>query len=707
MGEAHPFLPTFALVLCTAAITTVVFQRLKQPVILGYLLAGVMVGPYVTLVPVTADRGTTETLAELGVILLLFSIGLEFSIRRLLRVGPSVAVTALFDVTIMAFLGLTAAYLLGWTAREALYTGALVAISSTTIIAKTFEDHGVGRKLRDLVFGVLIVEDLAAVLFMAGLATLSAGGGTSGAGLLGTALRLFILLMVWVIGGLLVVPRLMRFIVRLKRPETTLVASLGICFAFALLAQYLGYSVALGAFIAGSLISESGKGHAVMELVRPVRDVFAAVFFVSVGMLIQPSLLMEYRWAILLLVAVVVVGKLVSVSLGAFLAGQGPQGAIQAGMSMAQIGEFSFIIASLGLATGAVGGFLYPVAVAVSAITTLLTPFMVRNAPAAAGYVDRKLPRALQTYAALYATWVEEMRRAPARRTAGDRVKGMIRWLLVDTACVIGVIVGMAIFGVRLEEEFIARLGLSTALARGGLYVTAIACCAPFLLGIFRMARGLAQLLANLALPRTTGFDRAAAPRRAMVASLEITIVFLLGLPVLLATQPFVSSFRGVIVLGVILLLMGVGAWRSATNLQGHVAAGAEVLIDALRSSLPPEQATMEMPTTGLTGLYPVDPAAVDRLTTATHMLPGIGAPTPFRMEPHYAAAGKTLAEVGLRGRTGATVLAISRGGVGIPAPSKIERLEAGDTLVLVGTKEALRDARRILIGSATQPTAG
>jgi CPA2 family monovalent cation:H+ antiporter-2 len=707
VGEAHAFLPTFALVLCTAAITTVVFQRLKQPVILGYLLAGMMVGPYVTLVPVTADRVTTETLAELGVILLLFSIGLEFSIRRLLRVGPSVAVTALFDVTMMAFLGLSAALLLGWTPREALYTGALMAISSTTIIAKTFEDHDVGRKLRDLVFGVLIVEDLAAVLFMAGLATLGASGGTSGAGLLGTAVRLFILLMVWVVGGLLVVPRLMRFIVRLKRPETTLVASLGICFAFALLAQYLGYSVALGAFIAGSLISESGKGHAVMELVRPVRDVFAAVFFVSVGMLIQPSLLMEYRVAILLLVVVVVVGKLVAVSLGAFLAGQGTQGAIQAGMSMAQIGEFSFIIASLGLATGAVGEFLYPVAVAVSAITTLLTPFMVRHAPTAASYIDRKLPRPLQTYAALYATWVEEMRRAPARRTAGDRVKAMIRWLLVDTACVIGVVVGMAIFGVRLEEEFIARLGVSAPLARLGLYVTAAVCCAPFLLGIFRMARGLAQLLANLALPHSSGFDRAAAPRRSMVATLEIAIVFLLGLPVLLATQPFISSFRGVLVFAVILMLMGFGAWRSATNLQGHVAAGAEVLIEALRSSLPPEQATMELPTSGLTGLYPVDPGAADRLTTATHMLPGIGAPTPFRMEPHYASAGKTLAEVGLRGRTGATVLAISRGGVGIPAPSKIERLEAGDTLVLVGTKEALRNARRILIGSADQPAAG
>ena len=206
-------------------------------------------------------------------------------------------------------------------------------------------------------------------------------------------------------------------------------------------------------------------------------------------------------------------------SLGAFLAGQGTQTAIQAGMSMAQIGEFSFIIASLGLATGAVGDFLYPVAVAVSAITTLLTPFMVRQAPGAASYVDRKLPKALQTYAALYATWVEEMRRAPARRTAGDRVQAMIRWLLVDTACVIGVIVGMAIFGVRLEEEFIARLGISASLARIGLYLTAAVACAPFLLGIFRMARGLAQLLADLALPRTTGFDRAAAPRRALVAT--------------------------------------------------------------------------------------------------------------------------------------------------------------------------------------------
>jgi len=385
MINGHGFLVTFALVLCTAAITTVVFERLKQPVILGYLLAGLLIGPHVPYVPIVADIETTETLAELGVILLLFAIGLEFSIRRLMRVGGSAAVTAVLDISLMAWLGFSAGRLLGFTTREALFTGAITAISSTTIIAKTFEDHRVGRRLKDLVFGVLIVEDLAAVLFLAGLATL--GGASADGPLWMTGLRLMTLLTIWVIAGLLIVPRLMRFIVGLGRRETTLVASLGLCFAFSLLALKLGYSVALGAFIAGSLIAESGKSHTVMELVRPVRDVFGAVFFVAV----------EHWVAVLVLTLVVIIGKIVAVSSGAFLAGQGTQTSIRAGMSMAQIGEFSFIIASLGLAMGVVRDFLYPVAVAVSAITTLTTPYLVRMAGRASSEFDRRLPKPLQT----------------------------------------------------------------------------------------------------------------------------------------------------------------------------------------------------------------------------------------------------------------------------------------------------------------------
>ncbi len=697
MEAPHAFLTTFALVLCTAAVTTVLFQRLKQPVILGYLLAGLLIGPHVPLVPAVADHATTETLAELGVILLLFAIGLEFSIRRLVRVGPSVTVTALLDLSLMAFLGMGAARLLGWSSHEVLFAGAMFAISSTTVIAKTFEEHGVTRRLRDLVFGVLIVEDLAAVLFLAGLTTLVAGEDASGAGLLATALRLLGLLSVWVVGGLLVVPRVMRFVVRMKRPETTLVASVGICFAFALLAKALGYSVALGAFIAGSLISESGKGHQVMELVRPVRDIFAAVFFVSVGMLIDPALMVEHAGAIALLVAVVVFGKLVSVSLGAFLAGQGTRTSIEAGMSMAQIGEFSFIIASLGLYTGAVGDFLYPVAVAVAAITTLLTPSMVRWAPGVASLVDRKLPKPLQTYAALYATWVEDMRRAPTRRTVGNRARYLVRWLLVDAACVVAVIIGMAVAGPRVQAFFEAQLGVTEVIGAVLLYLLTIALAAPFLLGVFRLAGGLASLLAGLALPAHERFDRAVAPRRALVMSLEIAIVFLLGLPVLLATQPFLPLGPSLLVFGAILLLLGIGAWQSATNLEGHVAAGAQVLIEALRSTLPPEQATAEFAAVGETETIPVDDWAAERLLTATQLLPGVGAPTPFRIEAHHRSAGQSLAEIGLRGRTGATVLAITRGGLGIPAPSKLERVEPGDTVVLVGTRQAVEAAKKVL----------
>jgi len=276
----------------------------------------------------------------------------------------------------------------------------------------------------------------------------------------------------------------------------------------------------------------------------------------------------------------------------------------------------------------------------------------------------------------------------------------MIRWLLIDAATVVAITIGASLSWSDMRVWLVRELLWSDRLAFAAVWTGVLVLAAPFLFGIFRMARGLAELLARSALPAADRMDRAVAPRRALIVTLEIGIVLVIGLPLVALTQPFLPPFRGAAVLVAILLLLAIAAWRSATNLEGHVQAGAQVLLSAIRHSLPPEQMTTKMPTTGtgLTGLYPVDPATADRLTTATHMLPGMGAPTPFRMEPEYASAGKTLAQVALRGRTGATVLAISRGGVGIPAPSKIETLEPGDTLVLVGTKQALREAKRILI---------
>src|SRR5256714_1902485 len=295
--------------------------------------------------------------SELGVVLLLFSIGLEFTIGKLVRAYGTAGLVAVVQVSVMMVLGGLAGRVLGWTGREALYAGAIVAISSTTIIAKVFEENRIAGRLRELVLSVLVVEDLVAILLLAGLTALSSGKMSAGELVL-TAGRLALFLVAVAALGMLLVPRFVRSTLKLGRPETTVVVCVGICFAVALLAQRFGYSVALGAFLAGSLVAESGEGERVEHLLRPVRDLFAAVFFVSVGMLIDPALIARHWAAVLLLTAVVVVGKVVGVSVSALLSGAGVRTSVQAGMSLAQIGEFSFILARFGTALGAVCALL-------------------------------------------------------------------------------------------------------------------------------------------------------------------------------------------------------------------------------------------------------------------------------------------------------------------------------------------------------------
>jgi CPA2 family monovalent cation:H+ antiporter-2 len=690
--DLHAFLATLALVLCTAAVTTVLFQRLKQPVILGYLLAGLLVGPHVTLVPAIAHEEATHILAELGVILLLFGIGLEFSLRKLMRVGGPAAITGIIAISTIFWIGNGAARMMGWNPTEALFAGAAIAVSSTTIIAKAFEERRIRGRLRDLVFSVLIIEDLVSILMLAALSTVAAGQAASADQLAGTAFRLLALLAISVAIGLFTIPRIMRWVVGLGSKETTIVASVGLCFAGAYLADWAGYSVALGAFLAGSLIAESGKAHTVERLVFPIRDLFAAIFFVSVGMLIDPAVVRDHWVAVAVFTVVVLLGMIIAISLGAFISGMGIRVSLQAGMSMAQIGEFSFIIASVGVMSPLVSDFLYPVVVAVSAITTMTTPWLIAAAPRAADWVDRKLPKPLQTYASLYETWVEELRQAPKTRTAGQKTRSSIRWLVIDMACLLAVIVGAALGGPTVERLLVEYTPIPASFVIRARWAVFLLLALPFLVGIFRVSARLAQQLARAALPARGRLDRAAAPRRALVITFEIAIVFLVGLPVLAISQPFLPPFRGALVLVVVLLLLGVLAWRSARNLQGHVSAGSEVLLAAIRQSLPPEQATQEYSVSGMTMERPIDP-----LTTATHLLPGMGVPRRFVVSAEHFAAGKTLADLGLRGRTGATVLAITRGEEGIPAPSKLERLVPGDTLVLVGSREALDAGMRLL----------
>jgi CPA2 family monovalent cation:H+ antiporter-2 len=461
MEDAHAFLQNLALVLCTAAVTTVVFQRLKQPVVFGYLMAGMIVGPH-TPIPLSADEGMVRTLSELGVILLMFSLGLEFRLKRVVQVAATSGIAALFETSMMLGLGYVVGRLFGWTSIESIFAGAIVAISSTTIIARAFAEQGLRGKISEIVFGILIVEDLIAIFLVAVLTAIAAGGGISPGSLGLTAVRLGAFLVGLIGVGIVIVPRLIRTVIGLDRDETTLVATIGICFAAAWLAVTLGYSAALGAFIAGSLVAESGEGLRIEQFVHPVRDMFVAIFFVSVGMLIDPRVIVDHAGAVVALTVLVIVGKIVAVSIGTFLTGNGLRASVQTGMSLAQIGEFSFIIAAVGLAARATGEFLYPVAVAVSAITTLLTPWLIRGAGPAANWVDRKLPRPLQTTAALYASWIENMRRAPVQ-AGRSRVRGIVRVLFIDGLLMAIVIIGAAAERDRIATALSAWLGLSEA----------------------------------------------------------------------------------------------------------------------------------------------------------------------------------------------------------------------------------------------------
>ncbi len=697
MHDVHDFILALATVLGVAAVTTVLFQRLKQPVVLGYVLAGLIIGPHVP-IPLVADPAIVHTLSELGVILLMFSLGLEFSLRKLIRVGPTAGLTAVVQCSLMIWLGFLVGRAFGWTSMEALFTGALIAISSTTIIAKAFDEQGIRGALREVVVGVLIVEDLIAILLMATLTAVSTGSGLSAGSLAVTVGKLVGFLVALVAIGLLVVPRAMRAVVRLGKAETTVVAAVGVCFGIALLAQEAGYSVALGAFIAGMLVAESGEAEKVEHLVQPVRDVFAAIFFVSVGMLLDPRLVLEHWLAVVVLTVTVVLGKLFGVTLGAFLSGSGTRTSVQAAMSLSQIGEFSFIIAGLGLSLGATGSFLYPVAVAVSVITTLITPWLIRASGPAASWVDRKLPHALQTFAALYAAWVERLRAPAAPGERRPSVRRKLQYLLLDAVLLAAVIVGTSRVLPRATAELAQRLELDADLARWLVIAGGAALALPFLFGIVRLSRGLGALLAAGVLPeREPGqLDLAAAPRRALLVTLQLASVLLVGMPVVAIVQPFVRGPGPGLVLAGLLVLLAFGFWRSATNLEGHVRAGAQVVVELLA-----KQSRAKEHAHGAA----VDhaPAAPTVQQAAAELLPGIGAPVPLELAPASPAAGRTLAEVNLRGLTGATVLAIRRGEEAVLVPGPSERLRPGDVLALAGSQAAI-DAARALLAPAEAP---
>ena len=405
MSEIEPLIADLALILICAGIMTLVFKKLKQPLVLGYIVAGFIASPHFGLTPSVIDTASIHTWSDIGVIFLLFALGLEFSFKKIVKVGGPAVIAALTIIFGMIFLGFTVGSSFGWSKMDALFLGGMIAMSSTTIIYKAFDDLGLQKKqFASLVMSILILEDILAVVLMVVLSTVAVSSTFEGGELVRSIVKLVFFLILWFVVGIYLIPLFLRKTKKLMNDETLLVVALGLCFMMVVVAAKTGFSAAFGAFIMGSILAETVEAEHIEHLVKPVKDLFGAIFFVSVGMMVDPSMIGKYWLPIVIITLTVILGQATFATIGVLLAGKPLKTAVQSGFSLTQIGEFAFIIAGLGVSLGVTSDFLYPIVVAVSVITIFLTPYMIRLADPVYGFLDRHLPEKVKTFLSGYAS---------------------------------------------------------------------------------------------------------------------------------------------------------------------------------------------------------------------------------------------------------------------------------------------------------------
>lgn len=405
MSHLPTLITDLALILASAGVMTLIFKRLKQPLVLGYIVAGIIAGPHFPLTPSVSDPGNIQTWADIGVVFLLFALGLEFSFKKLMKVGGPAIIAALTIIFGMVVLGYFAGLAMGWKQMDSIFLGGMLSMSSTSIIYKAFEDLGLRtQRFTGLVLGILVIEDLVAIVLMVLLSTMAVSKNFEGMEMVYSIGKLLFFLLLWFLTGIYIIPTFFRRTRLLMGDETLLIVSLGLCLFMVVFATSVGFSSALGAFVMGSILAETIEAEKIERLVKPVKDLFAAVFFVSVGMMVNPAMIAEYIWPIVIITLTVLIGQSVFGTFGVVLAGQPLKTALQSGFCLTQIGEFAFIIAGLGMSMKVTSNFLYPIVVAVSVITTFLTPYMIRFAGPAYPYVEKHLPRKWKRFIEHYAS---------------------------------------------------------------------------------------------------------------------------------------------------------------------------------------------------------------------------------------------------------------------------------------------------------------
>lgn len=645
-----------AYTLLIAAFVTLIFKRLKQPVVLGYLIAGFLVSPYFPLSPSVVDSEGIKVWAEIGVIFLLFGLGLEFSFRKLLEVGRQASVTAVMEILVMLGAGYALGQAFGWSKMDSLFLGGILSISSTTIIVRAFEELGLRkRRFTSLVFGVLVVEDLLAILLLVLLSSVAATQTLSGEALGASALKLVFFLVLWFVVGMYLLPIFLRRARALMSDETTLVVAVGLCFGMVVLATKAGFSPALGAFVMGSLIAETRERERIEHLIMPVRDLFAAVFFVSVGMLINPQTLITSFWPIFFITVVTIVGKFVGSAGGALLSGASLRHSVQAGMSLAQIGEFSFIIATLGVTLKVTSDSLYPIAVAVSAITTFTTPYLIRLSDPACEAMERHLPRGMKLQLERYRVWSN----TPSRGALffSELYENGMK-VLFNSVLVLALVLGAE----RLLLPMLAQQFPEAPFLQTSVGLVCLVAAAPFFWAIFSSS---AVYLTSRALWQKG--------RRALIPVYGVGLLMGLALLAFLVTRFFDAGLALALFFGAT-LLYGVSARRFGQPLYTRLE---ERFLENLSERDRSGRAAMP-------ALAPWDA----QLTEAV-------------VAPQSALVGQTLAGGALRERHQVTVAVMERGQRQIVAPTRDEVLYPGDRLYLIGSPAQVEVARAEIEGVA------
>jgi len=647
-----PLIRDLAIILGAAAIVTFIFQRIRQPVVLGYLLAGTLISPTTLGVFGVSDLPNIKIWAELGVIFLMFNLGLQFSFRHLASLGVGAGITALLEVGLMFILGLGVGRALGWDPTASIFLGCMVGVSSTTIILKTLDDLKLRtRRFADKVLAILIVEDLIAILMLVALSGIAEGRGASGGELITSAIRLGFMVGAWFLFGMFIIPRFVKTVGNLQNDEMLTILSLGLCLALVWLSASFEYSTTLGAFMMGSILAETSEAGRIRDLLRPLRHLFSAIFFVTIGMMIQPQAIADQWGTIALITGVLVIGKIFGISFGGMVTGQPVGDSLQTGFAMAQIGEFSFIIAALGVGAGILSENTNAAIVGVSVLTTFSTPYFVRFSRKVSSVIETKLPVRLQIALTQYGTWIDQRLSMKSGRAIGKLV---VRWLA--SGIVVAVIF---VLSSRLLLPYAQSVMDNEWIARAGSWLIAVFVSAPFLWGMIalpRSSRTVEHADALQALPQSNA-----------LFAIRFMTVLVVGVLSLEFFEPLVAILLTSIATATLFIVFYRQLAESYHWFERQFLSSFNPVTHGKKKGLPKN-------------LVPWD-AHLSRVL----------------VHPNSEVVGRTLQQSKLHEKFGVTVVVIQRGNDAVIAPQAFEVIFPNDQLLLIGTDQQITSASTLL----------